>query len=119
MLQEMPLHVSASLMLPVLRQKVDEVDHTPGALAMVDEIAVACGLVVPGYAVQQAGAPGTKRQHRSLVAALKAMSLRLLTVAVGSNLGRHHPRLEQLAQELLERMRDTVTGPRPRRVDHM
>jgi len=102
----MPLETCAKLTLPVLREKVKELDSSPATLGIIDGIAQSCGLSMPGYLVMQdADCTSLRRHYRKLLMTFKAMSLRLMLVSASHALAKHKPELEDMMTDLFEHLR--------------
>jgi len=98
MLRSMSAQEWASLVMPILRRKLESVNHSPETLSILADIASFGGVQVGS---EPAAMP--RRSQRMLVLTLRSMSLKALLSAVQRCLAQHDQQLEAMFDALLRR----------------
>lgn len=135
MLRDMPFDAVAALVLPVVREKVQALAASPETLRMVDALGGMCheGSNAPDPAhnkpseqticaegpnshlksqgnLSRSSLKKLQRNERTLVVALKAMSLRLLLTSLHRSMLPESPQRKQALDHLLQHLRKTITA---------
>mmetsp|Transcript_76205 Transcript_76205/g.214539 ORF Transcript_76205/g.214539 Transcript_76205/m.214539 type:complete len:380 (+) Transcript_76205:128-1267(+) len=100
MLRRMSPQEWASLVLPIVRQRIEAVEKSPESQAMLADIAARCGIPI--------GSMPAATPHRSLrllVLTLRSMSLKALLSAMQRGLSQYGQQVEDMLEALLQHLR--------------
>mmetsp|Transcript_178852 Transcript_178852/g.567541 ORF Transcript_178852/g.567541 Transcript_178852/m.567541 type:complete len:240 (+) Transcript_178852:145-864(+) len=99
-LRSMPLQEWATLVLPIVQQRIEAVDKSPESQAMLADIAARCGIPIDSM---PAATP--HRSLRLLVLTLRSMSLKALLSAMQRGLSQYGQQVEDMIEALLQHLR--------------